>query len=209
MPRRTRSSESIRPPLAGLVAAVALALAAVPGHAEKADRTKPMAIESSGTQPGTVDLARRAAVFTGNVVVTQGTLQIHADRVEVSEDANGAQLGNAIGSAEHPATFRQKRDQENEWTEGEALRVEYDSAANKVRFIGAAHLRLLRGKEVTDEARAAIIVYDTQADTIALNGSGAAQGPEANGRTTVVFTPRNSASAPKAPGTAASAGAAR
>jgi len=191
-----------------LRAAIPLALL-LAGHAvlaEKADRGKPMAIESSGTLPGTVDLNKRIAIFTGNVVITQGTLQIHAERVEVSEDAAGQRLGNAMGTADKPATFRQKRDKEDEWTEGEAQRIEYDSAANRVRFIGMAHLRLLRGTALTDEARSAVITYDTLADTIVLDANGAQAAPNANGRTTVVFTPRQAA-APKAGAPAASGSA--
>jgi len=62
-----------------------------------------------------------------------------------------------------------------------------------VRFIGDAHLRMLRGDAVTDTASAALITYDTAADTIALNGGGASAAPggaSSAGRTTVVFTPR-------------------
>jgi len=203
MPQQPSSSRSYARLLAALVAA-ACAVAAPGALAEKADRTKPMTIDSSGAQPDVVDLNKHSAVFTGNVVITQGTLQIHADRVEVSEDPNGGRLGYAFGSPGSPARFRQKRDRPDEWSEGDAQRIEYDSAANRVRFIGDAHLRMLRGDTVTDTAAAALITYDTAADTIALNGNGTrtnesgASSTTSGGRTTVVFTPRPSAaSAPQ------------
>lgn len=184
--------------------AAACAVAALPAQAEKADRTKPMTIDSNGAQPDVVDLNKHSAVFTGNVVITQGTLQIHADRVEVSEDPNGGRLGYAFGTPGNPARFRQRRDRPDEWSEGDAQRIEYDSAANRVRFIGDAHLRMLRGDTVTDTAAAALITYDTAADTIALNGGGTRSSDNgtttttSGGRTTVVFTPRpSSAPAPK------------
>jgi len=185
--------------LAGSVAA--LAALAPAAHAERADRTKPMSIDSSGQTPDVVNLNKHSAVFTGNVVITQGTLVIHADRVEVSEDADGQRLGYAFGSADKPATFRQKRDGDDEYSEGEAQKIEYDSAANRVRFVGAAHLRMLKGTVVTDQASAALITYDTAADTIALNSDGTRSAGDAttttsNGRTTVVFTPKAAASAP-------------
>jgi lipopolysaccharide export system protein LptA len=186
----------------GLLLALAAALSA-PARAERADRTKPMTIDSSGAAPDVVDLSKHSAVFTGNVVITQGTLIIHADRVEVSEDPDGQRLGTAFGSPERPATFRQKRDGEDEFSEGDAQRIEYDSAANRVRFVGNAHLRMLRGSVVTDQASAALITYDTAADTIALNGGGTRQNgtgstttTAAGGRTTVVFTPKPAGSAP-------------
>ena len=174
----------------------ALAVAGLPAQAEKADRTKPMSIDSNGAQPDVVDLNKHSAVFTGNVVITQGTLQIHADRVEVSEDPSGERLGYAFGTPGNPARFRQKRDRPDEWSEGDATRIEYDSAANRVRFIGDAHLRMLRGDAVTDSASAALITYDTAADTIALNGGGTrttengTTSTSSGGRTTVIFTPQ-------------------
>ena len=194
-----RAAGSGRPGVAGLVAALAaLGLASLPAQAERADRTKPMSVTSSGGNPDTVDLKKHSAVFIGNVVITQGTLEIHADRVEVSEDPDGNRLGYAFGSAEHPATFRQKRDGEDEYSEGDSTRIEYDSAANRVRFVGAAHLRMLKGTVVTDQANAALITYDTATDTIKLgSGEGTAASSASGGRTTVVFTPKAAASSPR------------
>ena len=203
-PEITRPAAPRRSGLAGLCAALAAVAAAAsgPAHAERADRTKPMSVTSAGANPDVVDLKKHSAVFVGNVIITQGTLEIHADRVEVSEDPDGQRQGYAFGSAEHPATFRQKRDGEDEYSEGDATRIEYDSAANRVRFVGAAHLRMLKGTVVTDRADAALITYDTATDTIKL-GSGsttAADGTTSTtsgGRTTVVFTPKAPSSSPR------------
>ena len=198
-----------RPGVAGSRAALALVAAALAtlcagAHAEKADRGKPMSVTSAGQAPDVVDLKKHSAVFTGDVVITQGTLEIHADRVEVSEDPDGQRLGYAFGSAARPATFRQKRDGVDEFSEGDAQRIEYDSAANRVRFVGAAHLRMLKGTVVTDQANAALITYDTATDTIKLgSGSGATTAADgttsttSGGRTTVVFTPKAPSSSPR------------
>ncbi|MCK9685901.1 lipopolysaccharide transport periplasmic protein LptA [Scleromatobacter humisilvae] len=188
--------------MAALCTALAVAAAvAGPAHAERADRSKPMSVTSSGGNPDVVDLKKHSAVFIGNVIITQGTLEIHADRVEVSEDPDGQRLGFAYGSPEHPATFRQKRDGEDEYSEGDSTRIEYDSAANRVRFVGAAHLRMLKGTVVTDQANAALITYDTATDTIKLgSGEAGTASSSAGGRTTVVFTPKAPASSAKAPG---------
>jgi lipopolysaccharide export system protein LptA len=183
--------------LSTALAAVALALAGAAAHAERADRSKPMSVSSTGANPDVVDLKKHSAVFVGNVIITQGTLEIHADRVEVSEDPDGQRLGFAFGSAERPATFRQKRDGEDEYSEGDASRIEYDSAANRVRFVGAAHLRMLKGTVVTDQANAALITYDTATDTIKLgSGDASTAAASSGGRTTVVFTPKPAGSAP-------------
>jgi lipopolysaccharide export system protein LptA len=183
------------------VAAALAAACALPAQAEREDRNQPMTVDSSGAAPDVVDLNKQSAVFTGNVVITQGTLQIHADRVEVSQDKEGNRLGFAFGTPGHPATFRQRRDRPDEWSEGEAQRIEYDSAGNRVRFIGDAHLRMLQGTTVTDQASAALITYDTAADTVALNGgpSNTVSPASPAGRTTVVFTPRPASGAAPGP----------
>ncbi|MGH9576451.1 MAG: LptA/OstA family protein, partial [Terriglobales bacterium] len=50
-----------------------VAALAAPAAAEKADRDKPVNLEADRV---TIDDARQIALFEGNVVLTQGTLQI-------------------------------------------------------------------------------------------------------------------------------------
>ena len=73
-------------------------------HAEKADRDKPVNIEADRVE---VDDKKQEAVFEGNVVLTQGTLMLKADRIVVNQGDNGFQSGVAYGN---PAYFRQKRE---------------------------------------------------------------------------------------------------
>jgi len=200
-PARTGSGP--RPAAALLMLLGAALLAATgPVRAEKADRDKKIEITTDGSVPGRMDLVKRVFVFAGDVVITQGTLQIHADRVEMHEDAQGAQIGVATGRGDQPVKFRQKREGEDEWAEGESQRVEYDSGANRVRFIGDAHLRLLKGKGVTDEINAALITYNTLSSQAEIDGSAprsataaASAASSAGGRATYVLTPRRAASA--------------
>ncbi len=56
------------------------ALAVSPAFGEKADRSKPMVVEAD--KPGSVDLQKQIVVFNGNVLISQGTMQIRADRVD-------------------------------------------------------------------------------------------------------------------------------
>ena len=67
-------------------------------------------------QPGTVDLQRQVVVFNGNVVISQGTMVMRAERVEVRETPDGYRTAAAIGSAGKPATYRQKRDGVDEYS---------------------------------------------------------------------------------------------
>jgi lipopolysaccharide export system protein LptA len=176
---------------------LALALCACPALAEKADRTKPLNVESD--QPGRIDLANQFVVFNGNVVVTKGTMVIRAGRIEVRESPDGYHSAVAIGSAGKPATFRQKRDGADETIEGEAERLEYDARADTIRFVGGASVRRLRGATVADELSGQIVAYDNTTEVFSISG-GSATPSNPSGRVRAVLTPR--------PGTAAAAEAA-
>jgi lipopolysaccharide export system protein LptA len=185
--------------------AIALLLAVAPlALAEKADRGKPLTIEAD--QPGTLDLVKQVVVFNGNVVVAQGTMAIRAERVEVRERADGHRSATAVGNGGKPASFKQKRDTVDEWIEGVAERIEYDSRGDVVRFVGNAQVRRLRGGAPADEITGALITYDSGNETFSVQGApapvaGAASGT-GNSRIKVTLAPRPDK--PEAPASAAS-----
>jgi lipopolysaccharide export system protein LptA len=171
---------------------LALACASIPLalHAEKADRTKPMVVESDGKQAASVDLNRKITVISGNVSIVQGSLQIKADRVEVHELESGQFTAIAKGSAAQPATFRQKRDRVDEFIEGRAEHVDYDGAQETVKLVGNAQLKVLRAGAATDEASAETIVYNQRADTIVFEGASAVSPGLTSSKARLVFVPR-------------------
>ena len=75
--------------------------------------------------------------------------------------------------------------------EAEAQRVDYDGAAEKVRFVGDAKLRVVRPQGPPDEAHAAVITYDQRSDTIVFEGGAPATAGEPGGRVKMIFIPRN------------------
>jgi lipopolysaccharide export system protein LptA len=155
-----------------LVCLLALAL---PAHAEKADREKPVNVEADSVR---VDDVKRVSVYEGHVILTQGTLMITADRIDVRQDEQGLASGEAVGK---PAYFRQKMDNSEEYAEGWAQRVEYDSRVEKLKLIGQA--RLKRG---IDELRGQLITYDGMTEYYQAVGSTSA-GP---GRVRAVIRPK-------------------
>jgi lipopolysaccharide export system protein LptA len=177
--------------LTSLLCAAALA----PALAEKADRSKPLTIEAD--QPSSVDLLKQVVVFNGNVVVTQGTMVIRADRVDVRERPDGHRSASALGSAGKLAAFRQKRDGVDETIEGSAERIEYDSRGDVVRFVGNAVVRRLRGTVVADEISGSLISYDNGNETFSVQGAAASSAsaaePAGGGRVRVTLTPRSEA----------------
>ena len=155
--------------------------------AERSDREKSIHIESDRV---TVDDAKEISVFDGNVVLTQGTLLIRGERLEVRRDKEGFKHGTVWGKR---ALFRQKRDGVNEWVEGTAERVEYDSRADKVQFFTRAALK--RG---ADEVSGDYISYDANTEFFQVIGGGAkaASSNNPDGRVRAVLNPRGKAPTP-------------
>jgi lipopolysaccharide export system protein LptA len=165
-----------------LVAGAFLASSSLPSGAEKADKEKPINLEADRVN---IDDAKKVSVFEGNVVLTQGTLVIRADRMIVREDAQGFNHGTAYGN---PVTFRQKREGVDEYIEGEALRVEYDGRVEKLQLFNRAQLK--RG---ADEVRGSYISYDQPTEIFNAVGSGddGSGKAAAQGRVRAVIQPKN------------------
>lgn len=183
--------------LVAMLGAMLLIGIAPTSHAEKADRNKPVNIESDRMN---ADDVKKTAIFDGRVVLTQGTLTIRADRITVRQDKDGFQFGTATGG---PASFRQKRDGVNEYVEAEAERIEYDARAERVEFFENARLR----RDSGDDVRGNYISYDARTEffTVTARRDGAARdaaksAPQDRVRATI--QPRNPAEpAPGSPST--------
>ena len=195
----TRTSPT--PPFFCAMAMICAALA-LPAHAEKADRLKPLNVEAD--QPGKIDLQNQFVVFNGNVVVTKGTMVIRAARIEVRETPDGYHNAVAFGAPGKPATFRQKRDGVDESIDGEAERLEYDGKADTVKFINNAAVRRLRGSTTADEISGNLVTYDSVSEVFNVSG-GAVTPSNPGGRVRAVLTPREGSDAARAAEGAASA----
>ncbi len=172
-------SRSWRPKLAALMAMGGL-LAGAPVHSEKADRNSPVNIESNRMN---ADDARKIAVFEGQVILTQGTLTIRAERITVRQDREGFQYGTAIGN---PATFRQKRDGADEYIDAEAKRIEYDARADKVEFFDNARLRRDGGDAISGN----YIAYDARTERFTVSSQRDPSKADPQDRVRAVIQPR-------------------
>lgn len=181
---------------AGLALGLALGVGALPGAvlAERADRLKPMNIEADA---GRFDDARQIGRFTGNVLITKGSIELRAAQVEVRQGPDGQQSSVATGAAGSPATFRQKREGLDETLQGEALRIEYDARTDTLRFVDEAVLRRFRGAVLADEARGQLITFDNAASVFSVTGGG--NGAGGDGRVRMILSPRDAPSADAAP----------
>lgn len=157
-------------------------LLAHPASAERGDRKKPIYLEADRATVEDVNRKEgsRTSIFTGNVVLTQGTLRITADKMIMKEDAQGFRHATATGNL---VTFRQKRDGVDEYVEGWSERADYDSKTDKIELFRQA--RLKRG---TDEVLGDYISYDMNSEFFQVKGSkerGMDAGPDKRVRITI------------------------
>jgi lipopolysaccharide export system protein LptA len=190
----TVNQDLLRSPIRLALLAAALAAPMLPAQAERADRAKPMVVEAD--RSGVVDLQHQVLVYSGNVVISQGTLLMRADRVELRESGDGYRAASATGSPGKPVTWRQRRDGVDETVEGVADRIELDGQADTLRFVGNSAVRMLRGGTVAYEASGGTIVWDNATEVFRVEG-GAASAVNPGGRVRAVLSPRvQAASAP-------------
>jgi lipopolysaccharide export system protein LptA len=141
-----------------LLAAVAGTLA-LPALAETGDREKPISFTSDG---GEVNYEKRSGVLKGNVVITQGTLTIKADRIDFKQNADNSLSATAFGK---PLAFRQKRDGNEGWYEGWALKADYNGQTEQLELFDNAILK--RG---ADEIRSNYISYNAATELFKAEG---------------------------------------
>ncbi len=187
--RRAAGVDRARARARALLCCALLALAATAG-AEKADRDKPVNLEADRV---TIDDAKKTAMFDGKVQLTQGSLQIRGDRMEVRQDKDGFKAGITWGN---PAYFRQKREGYDEYIEAWAERIEYDGQVQTLQLFDRA--RLKRGQ---DEVQGNTITYDARTEFFQVTGGGvkAASPGNPEGRVRAVIQPKPKQSPPASP----------
>jgi len=163
-------------------------LLCAPAVAEKADRSKPTNVEADRMSS---DDARRMSIFEGNVVLTNGTMMVRAERIVVRQDADGFQFATAYGK---PVQFRQKGDakdgKEGVWTEGEALRIEVDARNERVELFERA--RVTRGEDVVNGE---YIFVDQRTEFYSVSAAKGAAPDSPGGRVKAVIQPKTRADA--------------
>lgn len=168
-----------------------LGIAVVNGvHAEKTDVNKPTNVEANQMA---YDDVKQVNTFTGNVILTRGTLTLKADKMIVTQSPEGYQFATLFAAAGGSATFRQKRDGgPNLWIEGQAAdRIEYDSKTEVAKLFSKAKVKLLDGAKPTDEVEGEFISYDSRAEFYSVNNTPTGESKPGAGRIKAVIQPRN------------------
>jgi lipopolysaccharide export system protein LptA len=182
-----------------LSAALLLAAAATlnPAHAEKADSNKPTEITFDNLD---ADDVKQIKTFTGNVVLTRGTLLMKSPKAVVTQDPEGYQYVVLNSAPGVQATFRQKLDGAgDQWVEGQADRIEYDGKTELVKLFAKARIKRLEGAKTTSQVDGEFISYDSRKEFFAVKNTPTGESKPGAGRSTMVIQPSAKLATPPAP----------
>jgi lipopolysaccharide export system protein LptA len=149
-------------------------------RAENSDREKPIHLESDRV---VVDDITQTSLFEGRVELTQGTLQIQAEKIVLTQDKLGYKHCTATGK---PASFRQKHEGSPEYMEGYGERIEYDTHTETVDFYVQA-----RVKRAQDDVQGDHIAYSTRTEIFQVSGDPDNINDPNKGRVHAVIQPKN------------------
>ena len=145
----------------------------------------------------TADDAKKTSTFSGNVVVTQGTMRMTAATVTVKEDPERHKYYVAHGN---PVTFRQKLDNSDEWVEGYAQRAEFDDRNDMLRLYDNA-----RVKRDQNEITGNFISYDMRRELAEVTGGPPGTASSGSRVKAVILPPKKGAGEQAKPGAAPAA----
>lgn len=163
--------------------------------------TPALALESDKRQPTTIDANQMTYneksninVFTGNVLLTRGSLVIRGDKLTLTERADGTQFAKVEGK---PARFKQQRDSEipNEvlLINGTGNTIEFDGDKAIVVLTGAASIQKSANGQLTESISGNKITYEQNTEFLNVVGT-----PNSSGKSRVqaVIKPKTPNSKP-------------
>lgn len=152
-------------------------------HAERADRDKPLQLEANTLS---IDDAKKVQILEGDVVVIKGTMVLRADKVVVTEDQYGFQKGVATGGKDGLARIRQKREGREDYVDGEAERIEYNTGSEIAEFFRRAWV-----KSGEDQVRGDYIWYDGVSEKYLVTAGGKGDAKGAPSRVRAIIQPKS------------------
>ena len=152
----------IRVVVVAFATAISLALSSG-AHAERADRDKPTNISYDH---GVWDDLHQVYVFTGNVVLTKGTILLRCDRLTVRQDPEGYDFATAqMDGPNGLVYFHQKREgYADQYIEGVGQRIEYDEKNSDIKIFNHALVKRLEDEVPQDEMRGDTIEYNSDTE---------------------------------------------
>lgn len=161
-------------PLAVSLYSVSVLLVSAPVWADSSDFKKPITVDASSQF---IDGKKKTSIFKDNVKITQGSLIIDADEVEViASRGEGQEIFIARGE---PAHYSQTLD-DGENVKASAKEIRYEVAKQMISLNGDAQIQ-----QDTSMVRGDSITYDMGKEQLLATGGS----QSASGRVTTVFRP--------------------
>ncbi|MEH6565714.1 MAG: lipopolysaccharide transport periplasmic protein LptA [Halopseudomonas sp.] len=162
-------------------------------HALPSDSSQPIRIQANAA---TLDDKRNTAVYTGDVIITQGSMRLAGSRVTLTRDAQG-QLNKMVTQG-GPATYQQTQQANEPPVKARAQTIEYYAADERVVLIDDAFL-----EQSGNTFQGDYVSYDVRAQVVnaGRNTSTGASGAESNGngRIEITIQPRSRGNAAQPP----------
>ena len=139
-----------------------LAITSFSALALKNDTNQPINIISDNQS---LDMEKSIVTFTNNVVITQGSILIKAEKVIITRPPEGSNKKETVEAFGNPVSFHQTLDN-GKPVNGQANRVHYDLSNEFLTLIGNAELKQLDSKINSQH-----ISYDVKKQQLKANGS--------------------------------------
>ncbi|WP_346839306.1 lipopolysaccharide transport periplasmic protein LptA [Microbulbifer sp. SAOS-129_SWC] len=148
------------------------------------DRSQPIKVQAQKLE---ANRGKNLSIYSGKVVITQGSLQIRADRVEVHGSPSG-EIKRVVAVGK-PAHFQQQVQQSENPVKANALRIEFTVSSDKLHLSGDAHVDR-DGNTLTAER----IDYDMNTEQMQ------AEGQSNDGRVEMIWKPEKKATGDQSAG---------
>lgn len=140
-----------------------LVMASLSALALKNDTQQPINIVSDNQS---LDMDNHIVTFTDNVVITQGSILIKANKVVITRPPEKSGKKDTVEAFGNPVTFQQTLDN-GKPVNGKANKVHYDLTTEFLTLTGNAEL-----KQLDSKINSSMISYDVKKQLLKAKGSG-------------------------------------
>ena len=140
-----------------------MVLASSSALALKGDVNQPINIVSDNQS---LDMEKSVVTFTDNVVITQGSIVIKANKVVITRPAEKSGKKETVEAFGTPVTFHQQLDN-GKPVDGKANKVHYDLGNEFLTLTNNAEL-----KQLDSKINGSVITYDVKKQQLKANGNG-------------------------------------
>ena len=140
-----------------------MVLASSSAFALKGDVNQPINIVSDNQS---LDMEKSVVTFTDNVVITQGSIVIKANKVVITRPAEKSGKKETVEAFGTPVTFHQQLDNGTP-IDGKANKVHYDLGNEFLTLTNNAEL-----KQLDSNINGSVITYDVKKQQLKANGNG-------------------------------------